>query len=205
LYPWHFWEGVVPLICGRFDRGVRYVYWYRIVLDATGGFGLGNSSESLNFAKDNFAACENIYHANKTLLYEPLRTRQKSEGPWVRTFWDIFQNWIRQSRHLYVQNASEYPLINFHIRWEAERNQRFSRFLDQGLEHWWSRRLAWDHYIKSPLIRLQRYNVLLTAILKLREGSGDGNENDALAHLIEDIKHLILVCGPALSESSKKV
>ena len=79
----------------RNQQITRYLYKYRLFLDLS-----MSSSASLNpnleYIISNFPGYEDIYHANKTLLYDPLRLRscQKVRGCLTSgTFSDTGSDW----------------------------------------------------------------------------------------------------------------
>lgn len=94
---------------------LRYLYKYRMVLDLWPTRIGWPPPLNASFASRNFSGCEDIYHANKTLLYDPLKLRQLSEGPWLSQFWDIFQNWLSQSGDFYIEYASTHPMVNLFV------------------------------------------------------------------------------------------
>jgi hypothetical protein len=202
----HFFQEIITSE-SRYLRSLqvlRYLYKYRLVLDLP-MTELAGHSHNLSFISRNFPGCEDIYHANKTLLYDPLKSRQSSEGPWLSTLWDIFQNWLKQSGDFYIEYASLYPKVNYAVRKEAKQNARFSRFLDQSREHRLSERLVWDYYLKSPLTRLQRYCQLLQAVLRGSDRSDPRHKCGELEQLIEDMRGFVARCDVAIKQSSEEV
>ena len=140
-----------------------------------------------SFTGDFFLGCRNIYHANKTLLYDPLKSRQSSEGPWLSAFWDIFQNWLKQSARFYIECARLFPTVYRDIHEEARQNAKFSRFLDQGSEHRLSDGLSWDSHFKSLMTRIPRYVLLLNIVLKCSDKSDTMHKYSELEQLIQDL------------------
>lgn len=175
---------------------VRYLYKYRLILDSsvTKGFS----------ANPTFPGCEDIHHANMTLLYDPLKSRQSSEGPWLSSFWDIFQNWLRQSGDFYMKYCSLYPMLYYDVR-KAKQDARCSRFLDQSREHPLSQKLDWECYLKKPLQRVQRYHLLLHAVLINSDRSNPKHGCSELEQLIEDLGSFVVRCDLMIRQSSAKV
>ena len=174
---------------------LRYFYIYRLKLD----FSIRKK------ATLEFPGSEDIYHANKTLLYDPLKSRQASDGPWLSTVSDIFHNWLKQSGVFYVKYASRHPVVSYDVRKEAKENARFSLFLDQSREQRHSERLTWDSFAKSPFTRLEKYCLLLQTILKNSDPSDPSHGCGKLEQLIEDMRGLVARCDVALKQSSERV
>lgn len=157
-------------------------------------------SDRESFAIPNFPGCENIYHANKTLLYDPLKSRQLSEGPWVSEFWDIFQNWLSQSGDFYIEHASVYPVVKVYMNTKAG----CSRVLDKCLDDPLSGGLTWLAYLRSPLERVQRYLKLLGSILKRSDKSNPRHKFGELEKLTENMRVFGARCEVAVRQSSEK-
>lgn len=150
-----------------------------------------------------FGKVEGIMQANKEYLLAQLKYRQKEQGPWIVGFSDIFREWIRKARVAYVEYASAYPYAQYLVRKEADRNYMFREFLDSNRSHPRSNRLDWVTYLKAPITRLQRYNLLLGTSMK--NMVGDSEEKANLVKAMEEIKAVALEADTKVDEMQKKV
>lgn len=150
-----------------------------------------------------FGKVEGIMQANKEYLLAQLKYRQKEQGPWIVGFSDIFREWIRKARVAYVEYASSYPYAQYLVRKEADRNYMFREFLDSNRSHPRSNRLDWVTYLKAPITRLQRYNLLLGTSMK--NMVGDSEEKANLVKAMEEIKSVALEADTKVDEMQKKV
>jgi hypothetical protein len=150
-----------------------------------------------------FGKVEAVQITNKDNLLAQLKYRQQEQGPWIVGFSDLFREWIRKARGIYIEYASSYPYATFMVRKEADRNLLFRQFLDQIRNHKRSERLDWTHFLKTPITRLQRYSFLLTTVEK--NMLLDSEEKANLAKAIQEIKTVTLECDAKVAEMQKKV
>ncbi|TAQ89204.1 hypothetical protein B7494_g2469 [Chlorociboria aeruginascens] len=155
------------------------------------------------FISSVFGKVEAIKDVNENYLLAQLKYRQKEQGPWVIGFSDIFREWIRKARAVYIEYASGFPYATHLVRKEADRNILFQQFLDQARDNKLSGRLDWNTYLKAPITRLQRYTLLLSTVLK--NMTQDTEEKANLMTAIEEIKAVTLECDAKVDEQSKKV
>lgn len=155
------------------------------------------------FLNDVFGRVDQIKKVNEDYLLAQLKYRQMEQGPWIVGFSDIFREWIRRARTIYVEYAANYPRADFLVRREAERNMRFKQFLDQAREHKRSNRLAWDSFLKEPITRIQRYTLLLGTILK--DTTTESEEKSNLQFAIDEVRAATYECNAKLEEMQKKM
>ncbi|KAM3080752.1 Rho guanine nucleotide exchange factor [Clarireedia jacksonii] len=155
------------------------------------------------FISSVFGKVEAIKEVNENHLLAQLKYRQKEQGPWVIGFSDIFREWIRKARAVYVEYAAGFPYATYLVRREADRNLLFRQFLDQARDNKLSGRLDWNTYLKAPITRLQRYGLLLGTVLK--NMTQDTEEKATLAIAIEEIKAVTLECDAKVEEQGRKV
>lgn len=155
------------------------------------------------FLRDVFGKADAVKRANEDFLLAQLKYRQKEQGPFIAGFSDIFREWIRKAKAVYIEYATEFPTANYLVRKEAERNARFRQFLNQARENKLSNRLSWDTYLKAPITRIQRYTLLLTTVHK--NMPKDCEEKANLWQAIEEIKVVALECDNKVGDTSKKV
>lgn len=118
-------------------------------------------------------------------------------------FSDIFREWIRRARPVYVKYAESYHLADNLIRKEASRNLQFQQFLEQAQQDRRSNRLDWQTYLKSPITRLQRYSLLLGTVYK--NMVKDTEEKTNLAFAIDEIKAATFEADSKFEEQKKKM
>ncbi|RKF62063.1 Rho1 guanine nucleotide exchange factor 3 [Erysiphe neolycopersici] len=150
-----------------------------------------------------FGKVQAIKAVNESYLLAQLKYRQKEQGPWITGFSDIFREWIRKAKSIYIEYAAGFPHACYLVRREAERNLLFRQFLDQARDNKLSGRLDWNTYLKAPITRLQRYSLLLGTVLSNMTQESEEKSNLALA--IEEIKAVTLECDTRVDENTKKV
>lgn len=150
-----------------------------------------------------FGKVQAIKAVNESYLLAQLKYRQKEQGPWITGFSDIFREWIRKAKSIYIEYAAGFPHACYLVRREAERNLLFRQFLDQARDNKLSGRLDWNTYLKAPITRLQRYSLLLGTVLSNMTQESEEKSNLTLA--IEEIKAVTLECDTRVDENTKKV
>lgn len=155
------------------------------------------------FLKTVFGKVDGVQETNKDHLLAQLKYRQQEQGPWIVGFSDLFREWIRKARDVYIEYASSYPYATFLVRREADRNILFRQFLEQVRNHKRSERLDWTHFLKTPITRLQRYSFLLTTVEK--NMLQDSEEKTNLTKAIQEIHAVTLECDQRVAEMQKKV
>lgn len=154
------------------------------------------------FLSDVFGKVDAVKKANEDFLLAQLKYRQKEQGPFIAGFSDIFREWIRKAKTIYIDYAAHFPAANYYVRKEAERNVHFKAFLNQVREHKLSNRLSWDTFLKAPITRIQRYTLLLATVHKNMVKESEEKTN--LAQAIEEIKVVALECDNKVGEMNKK-
>ncbi|KAK6864811.1 CNH domain-containing protein [Apiospora arundinis] len=155
------------------------------------------------FVNTVFGKVDGIMQVNKEYLLAQLKYRQKEQGPWIVGYSDIFREWIRKARSAYVEYASAYPYAQYLIRKESDRNYMFRQFLDTNRQNPRSRRLDWVTFLKAPITRLQRYNLLLGTSLK--NMLGESEEKDNVNRAMEEIHAVGIEMDAKVAEMQKKV
>ncbi|KAL4939399.1 hypothetical protein BDV06DRAFT_231074 [Aspergillus oleicola] len=136
----------------------------------------------------NFGIHERFIHLHKELLYEPLIRRQ-----WL----DEASGSIENSALSSLTSAPKYQN-------EVAKNARFVNFLAQSRDHRCSYRLPCNAYMKSPIIRIQRYTLILSQVLKDSDPSHEMHHYHRLESLINDIRHLVAQCDVEVEKASKQ-
>lgn len=156
-----------------------------------------------DFTKDVFGLVDKVKKVNQDFLLGRLKYRQNEQGPWIKGFSDIFREWIRKARAVYVEYATNYPRSDFLVRRELERNVQFKNLVDRAREDSRSTRLGWDSFLKSPITRLQRYTLLLGTVDKTMVDASDEKTN--LQFALDEIKAATHECDAKLAEMQKKM
>ncbi len=150
-----------------------------------------------------FGKVDAVQQINREYLLAQLKYRQQEQGPWILGFSDLFREWIRKARPVYVEYCSAFGYAQFLIRKESNRNILFRQFLDMVREHKRSKRLDWATFIKAPITRLQRYSLLLETVRKNMVGESEERAN--LDKAIEEVKAVTRECDDRVREEEDKV
>ncbi|KAI9732944.1 MAG: hypothetical protein M1818_007377 [Claussenomyces sp. TS43310] len=150
-----------------------------------------------------FGNVEAIKVANQEHLLAQLKYRQKEQGPWIAGFSDIFREWVRRARQVYLEYAAGYSNAVYMVNREAEKNILFRQFLDQARDNKLSDRLDWKTYLFAPLKRLQQYTLMLREVLK--SSVQETEEKANLVTAIDEINAVTLECDAKVDEEAKKV
>ncbi len=150
-----------------------------------------------------FGKVDAVQQINKEHLLAQLKYRQQEQGPWIVGFSDLFREWIRKARPIYIEYCSSFPYASYLIRKESGRNLLFRQFLDIVRDHKRSKRLEWTTFIKAPITRLQRYGLLLETVKK--NMLGDSEEKTNLDRALDEIKKVTHECDEKVAEMTKKI
>ncbi|KAH6973490.1 CNH domain-containing protein [Ilyonectria sp. MPI-CAGE-AT-0026] len=150
-----------------------------------------------------FGKLDTVQDINKDHLLAQLKYRQGEQGPWITGFSDVFREWIRKAKSIYIEYAAAYPRAVYMIRREAERNILFKRFLEEMQRHKVTSKQDWTHYLITPLQRLQRYILLLESVE--HKMIGDSEEKVNLVKAIGEVKIVTLECDAKVAEMNKRV
>ena len=156
-----------------------------------------------SFLNEVFGRADAVKQVNEDHLLAQLKYRQQEQGPWIVGFSDIFREWVRKARAIYIGYAEGFPKASSLVRQEADRNILFRQFLDQMRENERSKRLSWDTYLKAPITRLQRYGLLLSSVHK--NMLQDSEEKSNLQTAINEIKAVTQECDNKVAEQLKTV
>lgn len=150
-----------------------------------------------------FGKLDTVQDINKDHLLAQLKYRQQEQGPWITGFSDVFREWIRKAKSIYVEYAAAYPRAVYMVRRESERNMLFKGFLEEMLKNKVASKHDWTHYLITPLQRLQRYILLLESVE--HKMIGDSEEKSNLAKAIGEIKTVTHECDAKVAEMNKRV
>jgi RhoGEF domain/Pleckstrin homology domain len=156
-----------------------------------------------SFLKEVFGQFDKVKKVNEDFLLAQLKYRQNEQGPWIVGFSDIFREWIRRAKAVYVEFAGSFPRANYMVRRELERNLLFKQFLDQARDDKRSNRLSWDTYLKDPITRLQRYALLLQTVLKNMPNESEEKMN--LQFAVDEVRAATFECNSKVAEMERKI
>ena len=167
-------------------------------------------SEIDDFIEDVFGNILDLRECNRRLL-EAMYVRQREQAPVIQRMGDVFLEAATEFRLAYPIYVGHLPLAEKRLKDESDNNAEFRLFLEvccwicchwlssytfsflqecsrQSARHHESRRLDLKHFLTRPSEHLQKYPVLLDAILGT---TAEGNpDTDYLAHAIKAIKNL---------------
>lgn len=178
---------------------LRYLYKHRWILT------FGPERWDTPKMTNGFPGGERIFQLNKKHVYEPLIARQASQGPWILSVADIFENWASLSAPAYLEYSETFAEYHDFITNTARNNAAFSQFLSQARNHILSDRLDWTTYLKAPLDRLQRYILLLEVILKKSDRQNPDHEFDRMEKVIASIRASLVRCDVTISQARKSI
>ncbi|RMD42516.1 hypothetical protein DV735_g2630, partial [Chaetothyriales sp. CBS 134920] len=156
-----------------------------------------------DFVKEVFGNVDEVRKVNEDYLLGRLKYRQNEQGPWISGVSDIFREWIRRARPIYVKYAENYPRADFLVRREADKNISFRNFLEQAQQDRRSNRLDWQTFLKAPITKLQRYSLLLGVVYK--NMTKDSEEKTNLGYAIDEIKAATFEADCKLDEQKNKM
>ena len=155
------------------------------------------------FVQSVFGRVEAVKKVNMDHLLAQLKYRQLEQGPWIVGYSDIFREWIRRARQVYLDYAAAFPNAKFTITKEISRNVLFAQFLQQAQGNKLSNKLDWTTYLYAPLKRLQQYPLLLREVLK--HSDIDNEEKANLQVALEEVHAVVKECDLKVEEEQKKV
>ncbi|KAI7848668.1 CNH domain-containing protein [Circinella umbellata] len=126
-------------------------------------------------------------------LYRDLRDHQsacqaRSAGGFVDQVGDIFLRHLHRFSDAYSEYGPHVALAEYLYKQEASNNILFQNFLREKEKMAECRKLAFRHFIVSPVTRLQRYPLLIDQILKRTED--DHPDKDDLTRCIEEVREI---------------
>lgn len=157
-----------------------------------------------DFVKGVFGKLDGVKKCNEEHLLPQLKYRQQEQGPWIKSFSDIFRNWIRKARTPYIEYAANFPHANWLMKQEETKNSMFVSFVEKARTSEASKRLDWASHLRAPITRLQRYSLLLATVQKNTPATAT-DELTNLAKALEEIRSVTMECDTRVAEMSKKV
>ncbi|PFH50303.1 hypothetical protein AMATHDRAFT_145543 [Amanita thiersii Skay4041] len=145
------------------------------------------------FLDEVFGNILDLRECNRRLL-EVLYVRQREQGPVIERIGDVFLDAATEFRIAYPKYVGHHPIAERRVKEEVERNPDFRLFIERcsrqrsprSIEG--SRMLDLRHYLNRPAEHLQKYPVLLEAIL--HETHKSNPDRDFLQEATAAIKNL---------------
>lgn len=150
-----------------------------------------------------FGKIDMVLQINKDNLLAQLKYRQQEQGPWISGFSDLFREWIRKAKEVYIGYATGFPRASYMIRKELSRNILFKTFLEERQRLKMASKQDWTHFLFLPLQRLQRYTLLLESVDGKMPTESDEKAN--LQRAIKEVKEVTLECDAKVAETNKRV
>ncbi|KAJ5341809.1 CNH domain protein [Penicillium brevicompactum] len=157
----------------------------------------------MDFAKRVFGGIDAVQAVNREFMFKQLVDCQKRQGPFIVGFGSIFCDWVAKARNSYLDYSAAFPQASNMVRKEAASNPQFNEFLGKIREHRDSERLAWDTYLKSPILRVSRYLLLLRSVR--RRTAEDNEDLPDLTQAITLLESLQADCGKTFERMQKRV
>ncbi|KAI9478501.1 MAG: CNH domain-containing protein [Benjaminiella poitrasii] len=104
-----------------------------------------------------------------TALFRDLLRLQQQQQPCITMIGDILIKHVAYFEDPFTRYCPRVPLAEYLIKAEEKENAEFSKFVAQTERNKRMRRLALRHFLLNPVTRMQRYPLLLEAILKKTE------------------------------------
>ncbi|KZP01565.1 Dbl-like domain-containing protein [Calocera viscosa TUFC12733] len=140
-----------------------------------------------DFIGDVFGNFLDLRECSRRLL-EILKVRQREQNPVIQKIGDIFLNSAVDFRQVYPTYVGHLPVAEKRLKDEMERNHELRLFLEQCSRSPAARRMDLKFFISRPSEHLQRYPVVLQALLQeTLVGSPDG---DYLFEALQAIRRL---------------
>ncbi|KAF8809527.1 hypothetical protein BYT27DRAFT_7187842 [Phlegmacium glaucopus] len=145
-----------------------------------------------DFIDELFGNILDLRECNRRLL-EVMYVRQREESPVILRIGDIFLDAATEFRFAYPTYIGHYPISEKRLKDETDANPEFRLFLENCSRQQAARvadspKLDLKHFLNRPAEHLQKYPVLLDAILK--ETAAENPDSEFLIEAIEAIKNL---------------
>ncbi|KAG6872317.1 hypothetical protein C0995_010920 [Termitomyces sp. Mi166 len=136
-------------------------------------------------------------------LVNTLHQIQRDEHPKIRSITAPVLNALLDFREAYLDYIPNYPIAEYRIEEEAERNPRFREFTENCARYPDAHRTTMKDFLNCPFPRLLQYVEMLRAILEL---TPRGHEDlKSIPDLIEMIESLARETEPGVASSKQKV
>lgn len=123
-------------------------------------------SRRSQFIKSVFQNFETLRELSDTLFKKLLDLQRKYQGKCIPGIGDILVDEFKYYSDPYTTYTPNVPLAEYLVAVEKQRNPDFARFIADCEKHERFRRLAFRHFLLNPVTRMQRYPLLLQAIIK---------------------------------------
>ena len=123
-------------------------------------------SRCSQFVKEVFSNYYMLRELSDALYKELLDLQRRYEQKCVPHIGDILVDHFTYFSEPYTTYTPNVPLAEYKIKVERQRNPEFNRFMTDVESNSRMRRLAFRHFLLNPMTRMQRYPLLLEAIIK---------------------------------------
>ncbi|KAI9253531.1 CNH domain-containing protein [Phascolomyces articulosus] len=118
------------------------------------------------FVKEVFSNYYMLRELSDALYKDLLDLQRRYENKCVPHIGDILVDHFTYFSEPYTTYTPNVPLAEYKIKIERQRNSEFNRFMTDVESNSRMRRLAFRHFLLNPMTRMQRYPLLLEAIIK---------------------------------------
>lgn len=155
------------------------------------------------FCEQTFGSIKRLIEVNTKYLLEPLKMRQKLQGPYIDGVADIILEWIKHAKQPYLQYSSIYLFSDRMMRKEKETNSRFSSWFESAARDPRTCGVPHGFFFHRAIPRLARYSLLLGAIHKMTIESAI--EWSLLERCIAQCDELTRECNKSLAQTEKVI
>ena len=123
-------------------------FWYKPQLI------LNTLATEISIGADYVLGCEDIYHANKKLLHDPLLSCLTLQETRMSTIVDIVNEWWEKSKSLYIKSISRYSNFLSALNSAKSRRQSFRHFVERSQKDHRSQGFSARECLLAPYIEL---------------------------------------------------
>ncbi|KAI9488223.1 CNH domain-containing protein [Zychaea mexicana] len=123
-------------------------------------------SRRTQFVREVFNNYHMLRELSDALYKDLLELQRRNDQKCVPQIGDILVDHFTYFSDPYTTYTPNVPLAEYKIKIEKQRNPDFARFINDMEGNTRMRRLAFRHFLLNPVTRMQRYPLLLEAIIK---------------------------------------
>ncbi|KAI7867137.1 CNH domain-containing protein [Spinellus fusiger] len=123
---------------------------------------------------------------NKDLREYQSQCQAKNIAGFVEAVGHIFTKYCNKFMDIYIKYGPQFALAEYTFKKEAATNMLFHNFIREKEKQAETRKLPFRHFLILPVTRLQRYPLLISAVLK--KTKDDHPDKEALTECLEMIK-----------------
>ncbi|CAO3589804.1 unnamed protein product [Absidia cylindrospora] len=125
-----------------------------------------DSQKRKQFVRDVFNNYYELRDISTALFKDLLELQRRYDQKCVPMIGDIMVQHFPFFEKPFTTYCPHVPMAEYLVAVESQENSEFSRFLGEVTKDQRMRRLAFRHFLLNPVTRMQRYKLLLSAVLK---------------------------------------